>query len=131
MVGGRALLTPSYPNWQRNWTQNPDSVGSNPTEGTIVMSQNIGMALKPHWGPELNSLRGAPDVIDVVGAHDRNGFHGAVRLAIRDCTRFGPDANGGVSGDATACQREPFHGASRALTIAITFGFSRGTVMCW
>ena len=24
----------SYPNWQRNWTQNPDSVGSNPTEGT-------------------------------------------------------------------------------------------------
>ena len=30
----RDLDKPSYPNWQRNWTQNPDSVGSNPTEGT-------------------------------------------------------------------------------------------------
>ena len=26
----------AYPNWQRNWTQNPDSVGSNPTEGTTL-----------------------------------------------------------------------------------------------
>lgn len=25
---------PSYPNWQRKRTQNPSSVGSNPTEGT-------------------------------------------------------------------------------------------------
>src|ERR1700757_4218887 len=31
-VGGRAK--PSYPNWQRKRTQNPSSVGSNPTEGT-------------------------------------------------------------------------------------------------
>src|SRR6185312_3834921 len=40
-----ALQMPSYPNWQRNWTQNPDSVGSNPTEGTCVMSQGIGIVL--------------------------------------------------------------------------------------
>jgi|EndMetStandDraft_3_1072993.scaffolds.fasta_scaffold00645_16 hypothetical protein len=53
MVGGRALQTPSYPNWQRNWTQNPDSVGSNPTEGTIVMSEDIGMAPNLHHGSEL------------------------------------------------------------------------------
>lgn len=39
-VGGHPLwwsaahTWPSYPNWQRNWIQNPDSVGSNPTEGT-------------------------------------------------------------------------------------------------
>src|ERR1700731_3995015 len=31
-VGGR--IKPSYPNWQRKRTQNPSSVGSNPTEGT-------------------------------------------------------------------------------------------------
>ena len=27
-------MKPSYPNWQRKRTQNPSSVGSNPTEGT-------------------------------------------------------------------------------------------------
>ncbi|SIP65728.1 hypothetical protein BN9982_220030 [Mycobacterium tuberculosis] len=31
-VGDR--IKPSYPNWQRKRTQNPSSVGSNPTEGT-------------------------------------------------------------------------------------------------
>jgi hypothetical protein len=38
MVGGSSKVVgrikPSYPNWQRKRTQNPSSVGSNPTEGT-------------------------------------------------------------------------------------------------
>lgn len=69
MVGGRAIQKPSYPNWQRNWTQNPDSVGSNPTEGTLVMSQHIGIALNLHEGSELFLCAATPGVIDVVGAH--------------------------------------------------------------
>lgn len=31
---------PSYPNWQRKRTQNPSSVGSNPTEGTMKTQES-------------------------------------------------------------------------------------------
>ncbi len=42
MVGSRVeTMRPSYPNWQRNWTQNPDSVGSNPTEGTTLTTNVV------------------------------------------------------------------------------------------
>src|SRR6201988_5316353 len=58
MVGGSSKvigrIKPAYPNWQRKRTQNPSSVGSNPTEGTtdgtIVMSQDIRIAVNLHFG---------------------------------------------------------------------------------
>jgi uncharacterized protein (DUF488 family) len=52
---------PSYPNWQRNGTQNPDSVGSNPTEGTTEpMLYTIGHGAKT--AEELTALLREHDI---------------------------------------------------------------------
>ena len=66
LYGGRPHAhEPSYPNWQRKRTQNPYSVGSNPTEGTEKPQVDGSTCEKPfdafsHLTSSSNGFRASP-----------------------------------------------------------------------